>query len=459
MPEDTGANVPGATILIIDDDAMHAETTADFLKSKGWDCEIATSGQQGVDRFVESDGFDVVVTDLMMDDVDGFQVLERVKAKLPDVEVIVVTGHGSVETAVEAMEKGAYTYLMKPVPIHELRAKIAKALEKQGLVRSNVDLRKQLDRKFGFEGIIGNNAKMQRMFDVLQQISATTATVLITGESGTGKELIGRAIHNNSPRKAGPFIALNCAALSESILESELFGHEKGAFTGADRAREGRFEAANGGTLFLDEVGDIPLSTQVKLLRVIDNREITRVGSNEPRKINVRLVAATNRDLKELVEERYFREDLYYRIKVVSLDLPPLRERREDIPLMINAFIDEFSKEHGKPIKGMTPEARKALLRHDWPGNVRELKNCVESMIVVTKGDALDISDIPDHVTGDEEEPSEISALSGITLQEAERQLIKNTLALTNGNRTEAAKMLGIGERTLYRKINEYCLR
>jgi two-component system response regulator HydG len=454
MSDDNRETKDGAYILIIDDDEAHAQTTAETLAMVGHHCEIATSGRGGIDKFVQSEGFDVVITDLIMDDVDGFEVLRRVKEYMPDSEVIVVTGHGSVQTAVEAMQKGANDYLLKPVPINELRTKVTKALEKQGLVRTNVELRRQLDRKFGFEGIIGNN-----IFDVLQQISATTATVLITGESGTGKELLARAIHINSPRKSGPFVALNCAALSESILESELFGHEKGAFTGADRSREGRFEAANGGSLFLDEVGDIPLSTQVKLLRVIDNREITRVGSNDPRKINVRLIAGTNRDLKELVAEKQFREDLFYRLKVVSLDLPLLRERREDIPLMINAFLDQFAKEHNKPVKGITPAARKALLRHDWPGNVRELKNCIESMVVVTKKELVDVEDIPDHISGGTEEPGEISSLAGITLEEAERQLIKNTLALTNGNRTEAAKMLGIGERTLYRKINEYGMR
>ena len=459
MPDQANEALRGASILVIDDDGNHAETTAAALESAGHRCEIATSGTEGLRKFGESEGFDLVITDLKMDDIDGFGILRGVKAEAPDVEVVVLTGHGSVESAVAAMEKGAYTYLLKPVPLEELRAKVAKALEKQGLVRSNVELRKQLDRKFGFPGIIGNSARMQRIFDVLQQVSGTSATILVTGESGTGKELIGRAIHNSSPRKNGPFVALNCAALSESILESELFGHEKGAFTGAERPREGRFEAGNGGTLFLDEVGDIPLSTQVKLLRVIENREITRVGSNDPRAINVRLIAATNRDLNELLEEKTFREDLYYRLKVISIDIPPLRDRREDIPMLISSFLDEFAKEHGKGVKGLTPEARKVLLRHDWPGNVRELRNCVESMVVISRSEILDVADIPDHVSGVEDENVEISALAGISLQEAERQLIKNTLAMTNGNRTEAAKMLGIGERTLYRKINEYSLR
>ncbi|MBI2195215.1 MAG: sigma-54-dependent Fis family transcriptional regulator [Planctomycetes bacterium] len=455
----TKGTTPSASILIIDDDAAHAEATAEALQQVGHRCQIATGGEEGLKAFHESEGFDLVVTDLIMADVDGFEILRRVKERSPDVEVIVLTGHGTVQSAVEAMEKGAHTYLTKPVTLEELRAKVAKAIEKQGLVRSNVELRRQLDRKFGFTGILGNSAKMQRIFDTLQQISATSATVLITGESGTGKELLARAIHNNSGRRQGPFVALNCAALSESILESELFGHEKGAFTGADHAREGRFEAANSGTLFLDEVGDIPLTTQVKLLRVIENREIIRVGSNEPRRINVRLIAATNTDLKELIDQKKFREDLYYRLKVVSLDLPPLRERREDIPLLVNAFLEEFSREHVKTIAGISSEARKILLRHDWPGNVRELKNCIESMVVVTKNSVLDVQDIPEHVGGPKDEPGEISSLSGITLQEAERQLIKNTLALTDGNRTEAARILGIGERTLYRKINEYSLR
>ena len=450
---------PTATILIVDDDEAYAETTAEALEKVGHHCIVATGGQEGLNKLAESEGIDLVLTDLVMGEIDGFDILRQVKDKSPDVEVMVLTGHGTVKSAVDAMEQGAYTYLTKPVSIEELRAKVTKAIEKQGLYRSNVELRRRLDDKFSFEGIIGNSPRMKRVFDVLEQISSTTATVLVTGESGTGKELIARAIHNNSPRKHGPLVALNCAALSESILESELFGHEKGAFTGADRAREGRFEAANNGTLFLDEVGDIPLSTQVKLLRVIEGREIIPVGTNTPRKINVRLIAASNRELKDLVDDKTFREDLYYRLRVVPLELPLLRERREDIPLMINAFIEEFAAMHGRPVTGITPEARKILLRHDWPGNVRELKNCLESMIVLTKSETLDVIDIPDDVSGNEEDTVEMSSLAGITMQEAERHLVKNTLALTNGNRTEAAKMLDIGERTLYRKINEYELR
>jgi len=446
-------------ILVIDDNEEHAITTAEALQKAGCKCRIATSGKGGLE-IIEAGGIDIVITDLIMHDIDGLQILKTTKERLPEAEVVLITGYGTVETAVDAMQKGAATYLLKPININHLRAEVGKLVEKQNLIRNNRELHKQLDEKFGLSGIIGNSQKMQKVLNVVNQISGTTATVLITGESGTGKELISKIIHNNSPRKNNPLVILNAAAIPENLLESELFGHEKGAFTGAVYQRKGKFEYANHGTLFLDEIGDMPLSTQVKLLRVIEDGVVTRVGSNESVKVDVRLIAATNQDLEKLIKEGKFREDLYFRLNVVSIKLPPLRERLDDIPLLMDAFLREFSQIHNKKVTIISPEARKILYKYSWPGNVRELKNCIESMVVVSTKNAIDVEDIPDHILQRSSETSTVpSMVAGITIEEAERELIKSTLATVGGNREEAAKMLGIGERTLYRKLDRYGLK
>ena len=309
-------------VLVVDDDEPHAEAVAESLERVGYECVVATSGRDGL-RVIEEQTFDIVLTDLIMDGVGGLEILAKAKRELPDAEVVILTGHGTIKTAVTAMQAGATTYLTKPLDINELRTVVDKASQSQRLARSNVELQRQLNEKFGFEGVIGSSAVMHAVITRLRQIAPTTATVLITGESGTGKELVAKALHNNSPRRYKPFVALNCAALSENILESELFGHIKGAFTGADRERKGWFEYANGGTLFLDEIGDIPLSTQVKLLRALESGEIVRVGTNEPIKVNVRLISATNRDLNDAIANGSFRQDLFHRLKVVSVKLPP----------------------------------------------------------------------------------------------------------------------------------------
>jgi len=446
-------------ILVIDDNEEHASATAESLQKVGYKCRIATSGKEGL-KIIEAGEIDIVITDLIMHDIDGLQILKTTKERLPEAEVILITGYGTVETAVDAMQKGAATYLLKPININHLRAEVNKLVEKQGLVRNNKELHKQLDEKYGLSGIIGNSPKMQKVLNVVNQISGTTATILITGESGTGKELISKIIHNNSPRKNNPLVVLNAAAIPENLLESELFGHEKGAFTGAVYQRKGKFEYANHGTLFLDEIGDMPLSTQVKLLRVIEDGVVTRVGSNESIEVDVRLIAATNQYLEKLINEGKFREDLYFRLNVVSVKLPPLRERLEDIPLLIDAFLREFSQTHNKKVSIISPEARKILYKYPWPGNVRELKNCIESMVVVSMKDTIDTEDIPDHVLQRSSETSTAPSLvAGITIEEAERELIKSTLVTVGGNREEAAKMLGIGERTLYRKLDRYGLK
>jgi len=446
-------------ILVVDDEKGAAETTAEILEREGYQCITANSVAEGKRRIDEM-GPEIVITDLVMHDGDGMDILRYARKNIPEGEVIMVTGFGSVESAVAAMQEGAATYLRKPLNIDELRAVTDRAAEKVRLARDNVALQSRLDRKFGFENIIGNSPRMLEIFELLRQISATSATVLITGESGTGKELVAQAIHANSRRKRGPFVALNCAALSEGVLESELFGHEKGSFTGAESARRGRFECADGGTLFLDEVGDIPLSTQVKLLRVIEARQITRVGGNTPIPVNVRLIAATNQDLDALVKQKIFREDLYYRLKVITINLPPLRERAEDIPLMVRAFVREFGIEHERQISKIDPDIYPVLQAYRWPGNVRELKNCVESMVVTTRDEKLTLSNIPRHIMKEaeatEEEPGAIS--TNLSLAEAEKRLIRAALRRAGGNRRSAAEMLDIGLRTLYRKIKDYNL-
>jgi two-component system response regulator HydG len=446
-------------VLIVDDEQAHAEAVAESLERAGFGCSIATSGKQGVSR-IETEDFDVIVTDLVMADTDGLGILRKAKEELPDAEVVVISGQGTIKQAVAAMQQGAYTYVEKPIDIDELRAVMKKAVERVRLARSNIELQKQLNERFGFEGVVGNSAQMHRVIATLRQIAPTSATVLILGETGTGKELVARAIHQNSPRKNKPFKAINCAAFADQLIESELFGHEKGAFTGADRVRLGTFEDANGGTLFLDEVGDMPLSTQIKLLRVLEEGEIVRVGSNEPIPVNVRVISATNQDLEESVARGTFRKELYYRLKVSTIRLPPLRQRREDIPLLADSFIKEVSQAHQKPVRGISTAARRALMTFEWPGNVRQLRNVIESMIVVDSDGRLDMDDLAEtDIVVDAAPPASADgtgALIGKPLDEVEKYYIAQALKLASGNREEAAKMLGIGERTMYRKIKLY---
>ena len=453
---------PPIEVLIVDNDQPHAEAVAESLERVGFRCEVATSGTRGVESVGQSN-FDVVVTDLVMSDIDGLGVLAAAKTHLPDAEVIIMTGHGTIPSAVEAMQHGAFNYLLKPLDISQLRAITEKAAESARLRRANVELKRRLDEKFGFEGVIGDSPQMRDVIERLKRIAPTDATVLIEGQTGTGKELVAQAIHQNSPRKSKPFVALNCAALSENILESELFGHVKGAFTDASTDRVGKFQYADGGTMFLDEVGDMPTATQIKLLRVLENGQITRVGSNDPIAVNVRILSATNRDLEESIAEGTFRSDLYHRLKVVTIRLPTLVQRSADIPILIDYFIKQFASQHGKQIKGMSPAARRKLLAFDWPGNVRQLRNVVESMIVVDYDGLLDSDDLPEELAQPAEPAGQpagnsLAALVGKPLEEIERLFIAQTLQSTGGNREDAARMLGIGERTLYRKIKGYGL-
>ena len=451
---------PAVRVLVIDDDEAHAEALADGLEIDGMACRIASSGKEGVERMSEAT-YDAILTDLVMHDLDGLEVIEEARRLQPDAVVLLVTGHASVETAVDAMRLGASDYLTKPVRIAELRTRLARAVETGRLRRTNVELRRRLDEKYGFEGIIAHSPAMMRIFDILRQVISTHATVLVLGESGTGKELVARAIHSNSPRKEKPMVAVNCAALSQGLIESELFGHVKGAFTGAVGAKDGMVVHADGGTLFLDEVGDMPLETQAKLLRVLESREVTPVGGSTPRKVDIRLVAATNQDLRKMAAEGTFREDLLFRLQVIQITLPPLRERAGDVPLFIDHFINEFAAEHGRAVRGISPEARALLVRYDWPGNVREIRNAIENMVLLTPGEVVDETDVPEHIrqaAGHSSAGSGHLELAGRSLPEVERALIEANLEFVDGNRQKAAKILGIGERTLYRKLKEYGL-
>jgi len=452
---------PPIHVLVVDDDKAHAETIADSLESQGYACKIATSGEEGCE-LIERGSYEIIVTDLQMPKVGGLELLARAKNDLPDAEVIMVTGHGTIESAVEAMREGASHFLLKPLDLGQLRSVVDNAARAQHLRRANAELSRRLDEKFGFEGLIGNSPPMRDLIERMRRIAPTDATVLIHGETGTGKELVAQAIHQNSPRKNRHFVGLNCAALSEHILEGELFGSVPGAFTDA-RDRKGKFEYADGGTLFLDEVGDMPVPTQIKLLRVLESREITRVGSNETVKVDVRILSATNRDLEEAVAEGEFREDLYHRLKVISLKLPSLAERTSDIPLLIDHFMKVHASRYNKKIKSMTTAARRRLMAFPWPGNVRQLSNTIDSMVVVDYDEVLDLDDLPPEFSPPESEAGGsaidgLHTLVGKPLSEIEGLFIGETLKITAGNREEAASMLGIGERTLYRKIKEYGL-
>ena len=459
------------SVLVVDDEPAHADSVASSLERIGAESLIAHSEKEA-QKMLGERLFDVVVTDLMLEKSDGgLEVLHAVKEKTPETEVIVMTAYSGIETAVEAMRSGAFNYLSKPLDIKQLRAIVEKAGESSRLRRLNRELSARLDEKFGFGGVIGNSPAMLAAIERLKRIAPTDASVLILGETGTGKELFAQAIHQNSPRKNKPFVALNCAALSENILESELFGHIKGAFTDATSDRIGKFEYAQGGTIFLDEVGDMPMATQIKLLRVLENGEITRVGSNDVIKVNVRLLSATNRNLEEAVENGTLRQDLYHRLKVVTLRLPPLRERTSDIPILLDHFIKIFAKKYGKEIRGVSQGARRRLFLYDWPGNIRQLKNIAESMVVVDFDGLLDVDDLPDEIleafpvekpieggtaSGESLAGAPLSSLVGLSMDEVEKRFILETLRLCGGNREETAKNLGIGERTLYRKLKEY---
>lgn len=435
------------TILIAEDDKITRESLARAL-SDTYIVHTAGNGREAI-SILNREGIDIVITDIKMPLMDGMEILNTVKATNPEIIVILVTGYATVESAVEAMKKGAYDYITKPVNIDRLHIVIEKALENKRLKADNILLRKQLKETLSYGNIIGNSKRIKEIIDLVSQISNTKATVLVLGESGTGKELIANALHYNSPVADGPFIKVSCAALAEGILESELFGHEKGSFTGALYARKGRFELADGGTLFLDEVGDIPLSLQAKLLRVLQEQEYERVGGTKTLKVDVRIIAATNKRLDEMVKKGEFREELYYRLRIVTINVPSLRERKEDIPLLSLHFLSHFSRKHKKEASAVSPEAMRLLTGYEWPGNIRELMNCIESMVVMSTGKTLTGEDIPPYISSTQKKYSD----SIMPLKEIEMQAILNAVSAFKGNKTEAAKALGIGLKTLYRKL------
>ena len=452
--------------LIVDNDKDHAQAMAESLERIDYDCTVATSGPEGK-SLIENNSYDVIVTDLLMNEVDGMQILKTAKDLLPDCEVIMVTGHATVPKAVEAMQQGAYNFLEKPITPKRLQAVAVKASESVRLRLQNQMLSQRLDEKFGFENLIYASESMQAVVDRLKRIAPTDVGVLITGETGTGKDVVAQAIHQNSPRKKKPFVAINTAAVAEHLVESELFGHVRGAFTDAITNRVGKFEYANGGTLFLDEVGDMPMATQIKLLRVLEERKITHVGDNKPIDVNVRVLAATNKDLEREIEAGRFRQDLYYRLKIVTIHLDPLRDRRDDIIPLADEFRKQANVKNGKQVKGFAPELTKWMFRQRWEGNVRQLKNIVESLVVMDADQVLNMDDLfPDMLSEEEQKKTEkpgaagedfgTNALVGKSLKEIERWAIEQTLKLASGNREETAAILGISERNLYRKLKEY---
>jgi DNA-binding NtrC family response regulator len=448
-------------VLVIDDETGSRESMAIALEKAGLAVRSFDDAQKALDWLADNDGARVAVCDLRMPGTDGLGFLNEVREKRYELGVVLVTGFGSIESAVEAMRVGADDYLTKPVDLYELRQRVTNILEKQQLREEVTSLRQMLDKRYGFESIIGHSAPMERLFEQMKLVAPTRSTVLVVGESGTGKELVAAALHRASPRRNERFLAINCGAIPSDILESELFGHERGSFTGAVARKIGKFELAHRGTLFLDEISELYPELQVKLLRVLEERHIMRVGGSDLIPVDFRLIAATNRDLEKEVADGRFREDLYYRLKVVTLRIPPLRERPEDIPLLADHFLDVFAQEHGKHPLRLSPEALERLSRFSWPGNVRQLKNVIESIVVFHQNELVEVKDLPPEVR----ESATVSAAGGRvqsvtgetrTMDEIERQAILETLDRTGGHRAKAADLLGIGLRTLQRKLKEY---
>ncbi|MDY6913252.1 MAG: sigma-54 dependent transcriptional regulator [Planctomycetota bacterium] len=450
-----------ADILIVEDEPAHAEAMQEGLSRLGHRCTLAADGPSAIAK-LHSRNFDIIVTDLKLGSAEtGLDVLDTAMKDSPGTKVILITAHSSVQICRAALRRGAFDYIEKPLDLDELRAVVSHAAEHTAQKRVIRELRQRLDEKYGYENIVGNSPEMLQILDKVRRIGQSDLPVLILGESGTGKELLAGAIHRNSQRAGRRFVAINCAGLSETLLEDELFGHVKGAYTGAAGDRPGRFEHADAGTMFLDEIGDMPLQMQAKLLRVLENGEVVRIGSNEPIRVDVRIISATNSRLEERVEQKKFREDLYFRIKGATIALPPLRQRREDIPLLIDYFIAQANQAHNTKTKGVAADVRRLLTAYPWPGNVRQLRNVIENMVVLASGQELTVDDLPTeiHTPPGDVTQQQLGELAGISLEEAEKRLILNTLKMVNGNREQAAGILGIGERTLYRKIKEYRLK
>ena len=444
-------------ILLVDDDKNTANGLRKILLQDGYDTSCVYTGNEALD-LIDTEHFDIVITDMKLPDVSGFSIIERVKKKDADIPVIMITAFSSLQTAIDAMKKGADDYLTKPVNIEELELILKKIWEKQLLILQNRELRQQLDDRYGFSGFIGNTPEMQLVFNTITEIAPTAATVLIYGETGTGKELVANAIHHNSDRQDKPFVALHCASLSEGVLESELFGHEKGAFTGAVSQRRGRFELADGGSLFLDEIGELNLHVQIKLLRVLETGCFERVGGEVTLESDVRIIAATNKDLEEEIKAGRFREDLYYRLNVINLELPPLRDRREDIGLLTDSFLVKYAAKNKKDIKGFSAQSARILNNYDWPGNVRELENAVERAVVMARNEFVEPDNLPSNISQSLKKVRKdtFRIPSGTTMKEIEKKVILDALQTTHGSKSKAAKMLGISTRKIEYKIKEW---
>ncbi|ACL02366.1 sigma-54-dependent transcriptional regulator [Desulfatibacillum aliphaticivorans] len=452
-------------ILLVDDDPGVLATLTEVLSDAGYRTHTATDGAEAVAE-LDKQFFDVVVTDLNMPGMDGMGVLKHLQKHSQDTQCLVLTGFGSIRNSVEAIKMGAFDYITKPVKFDELLHSVSTAIKFKRLERENTILKKQLKKKYRFENFVGDSPQIQRVFELIEKVADTDSTVLITGESGTGKELIARAIHYNSPRRDDPMVIINCGAIPEELLESELFGHEKGAFTGAHKTRIGRFEVANGGTIFLDEIGDMSPNLQVKLLRVIQEQAFERIGSTRTMHVDIRILAATNKDLMEAVEKKEFREDLYYRLNVIPIEVPPLRDRKSDIPLLIDFFINKLAAEKERPVKRISQAAMNALMGHHWPGNVRELENVVERVLILSSGDTIDKEDLPATILGlDSKEPEAGLKLpsGGIrfdhAVEEYEKNLIVQALEEANWVKTQAAKLLHINRTTLVEKMKRKNIR
>jgi two-component system response regulator HydG len=443
---------PPLRILVVDDDQAVRDALARTLESLGYAATIAADGQEGLERLRDTE-VQIVLADLKMPGLSGQELLRAAKTLTPDVEFIMITGHGTVEDAVAAMKEGAYDFITKPFRRVYLERTIRKAAEKQSLVLQNRALQQRLAEMEGRGQLLGNSPGMRRLMELIAQVAPSVATVLIQGESGTGKELVANAMHSGSPRRDKPLIKVNCAALPETLLESELFGYERGAFTGAVARKAGRFELAHGGTLFLDEIGELGAPMQAKLLRVLQDGEFERVGGTQTLRVDVRVVTATNANLAELVRERRFREDLYYRLNVITLEIPPLRDRREDIPLLAHHFLRRFAEKNGKQLSGFTEEALDLLQSHRWPGNVRELENVIERAVVLTRSPLISPADLPEGLAGSDSAGRHLVVSIGTPLEEVEDRLIEETLRYTKGDKTLAAKLLGIATRTIYRRL------
>jgi DNA-binding NtrC family response regulator len=440
-------------ILIVDDEKTVRENLAEYLSDK-YRTYTASNGNDAFKILSDNNDIEVILSDVKMPGMDGIALLDKVKENNMSTVTIFMTGYSTIESAVEAMKKGAFDYMTKPLDLTKLEITIKNALENKNLKSENILLKQKIKGEFNKSNIVGKSEKIKEIMELIQRVSSTNATVLVQGESGTGKELVANVIHYNSPVADGPFIKVNCSALAEGVLESELFGHEKGAFTGALFMKKGRFELADGGTLFLDEIGDLPASIQVKLLRFLQESSFERVGGTKTLKVDVRIISATNKDLEELVSEEKFRDDLFYRLKVVTIDVPSLNERKEDIPLITESYLRKFSEIHNKHIKGISTDAMKIIKSYSWPGNIRELMNCIESAVVMTLGDEITVDSLPPFITMKKTKTAKEGASEN--LFEVEKQAILNALNKTGGNKAEAARILEIGLRTLYRKLKQY---